>query len=259
MIATFLDLFYEQAVNSGLDLMPIIVLIGVFQYVIVRQPVPHLPRVLAGLAYVAVGLALFRVGLDDSLIPIGRDMARQLVQSSFGAGDAGVAAYLPILAFAALIGFTAALIEPTLSAAAGQVEDLSGGALQALVLRLLVACGVAVGLVLGTLRVIDGIPLPYLLAGIVPCLMLLAYTAPRAIVPLALDSGGIATSVVTVPLIAAYGAAIAEALPNEATAADGFGLIVLALLFPAILLLAGAQVQARLAARARRTGGGDAV
>lgn len=165
---------------------------------------------------------------------------------------------MPIFAFAALLGFTATLIEPTLIAAAGRVQELSGGSLRALTLRLVISCGVALGLVLGTMRIVLGFPLEYLLAGTVASLILLSLTAPRGIVPLALDSGGIATSVVTVPLIAAYGAAVAEAMPNDATAADGFGLIILALLFPAILVLALAQIQTRFMNRPRH-GGSDEV
>jgi len=65
--------------------------------------------------------------------------------------------------------------------------------------------------------------------------------APRLMVPLALDSGAIATSVVTVPLIAAYGIALAETLPGRSVLADGFGLIIMALVGPSVTVLAFAQ------------------
>lgn len=206
----------------------------------------------------AIGLTLFRIGLAESLIPIGRDMAHQLVSSAFASGSGTLWDHLPILAFATLIGFTATLIEPTLIAAADKVQELSGGSLRARFLRLVIACGVALGLMLGTLRIVHEMPLAHLLAAVSIALIVLAVLAPRGIVPLALDSGGIATSVVTVPLIAAYGVAVAEAMPNEATAADGFGLIVLALLLPVVMLLAFAQIQARFVNRGS-TGGSDAV
>jgi hypothetical protein len=258
MTGDFFNILYQQGIKSVLDLAPILVLIGLFQFGVIRKPIPHLARIVVGLAYVATGLTLFRIGLEESLIPIGRDMARQLVESAFATGDTVLSDYLPLLAFAGLIGFTATLIEPTLIAAAGRVQALSGGALKARMLQVVISCGVALGLVLGTLRIVNDFPLAYLLAGISISLILLALTAPREIVPLALDSGGIATSVVTVPLIAAYGVAVAEAMPTAATAADGFGLIVLALLSPVVLLLALAQFQARSMNRAN-TGGSDAV
>ncbi|HMA15545.1 MAG: DUF1538 domain-containing protein [Bacteroidota bacterium] len=253
-----LFILYHEATRTLLDLAPMIVLIALFQLGVIRRPVPHLARVLVGLLYVALGLMLFRMGLTGSLIPVGRDMARQLVNAAYADGPASGLDFLPIVAFAAVIGFTATLIEPTLISAAGRIQELSGGALRERVFRAVVAFGVALGLVLGTLRIIGGLPLDYLVAGMAACLVVLAAVSRRDIVPVALDSGGIATSIVTVPLIAAYGIAVAEAMPTEATAADGFGVIALACLSPMIMLLAFAFVQARLG-RARHSGGSDAV
>lgn len=252
------DIFISEIVKTILDIAPILAVIATFQFGIIRGSFPHFPKTLVGLAYVILGLTLFRIGVNESLIPIGREMAYQLVGLASSKNTGGLTDYSPIFMFAALLGFTATLIEPTLTAAAEKVEHISGGSLQAIMLRLTVACGVALGLVLGTLRIVQGLPLEYLLAAVIICLAALVLTAPRDIVPLALDSGGIATSVVTVPLIAAYGAAVAEAMPNDATAADGLGLIILALLFPAIMVLAFAQIQARLSDFYRK-GGSDEV
>lgn len=252
-----LTILYHEAVRTLLDLAPMIVLIALFQLGVIRRPVPNLARVLVGLLYVALGLMLFRMGLTGSLIPVGRDMARQLVNAAYAEGPASGLDFLPIVAFAAVIGFTATLIEPTLIAAAGRIQELSGGALRERVLRTLVALGVALGLVLGTLRIVGGLPLEYIVAAMAACLLALAAVSRRDILPVALDSGGVATSIVTVPLIAAYGIAVAEAMP-DATAADGFGVIALACLSPMVMLLAFALVQARLG-RASRSGGSDAV
>lgn len=248
----FATLFSAEIVKTVLDITPIFMVVAVFQFAIIRRPLPHLPQILVGLTYVAIGLTLFRIGINESLIPIGRDMAYQLVDVAYATGTAGLVEYLPIFAFAALLGFTATLIEPTLIAAAGRVQELSGGALRAMTLRLVISCGVALGLLLGTARIVQGFPLEHLLAVLAAVLIALALTAPRGIVALAVDSGGIATSVVTVPLIAAFGAAVAEAMPNDATAADGFGLIILALLLPAVLVLALALIQDRFTKRHKK-------
>lgn len=221
------------------DLIPIAVVFAVFQFGVLRRRLPRLGRVLIGLVYVVVGLTLFRVGLFASLIPTGESMARQLAGRAIGADH--WTAYAPMVAFAASIGFAATLIEPTLIAVADRVRDLSGGTVRPLTLRIVVAVGVAGGLFLGTLRIIVGIPFEWVLVATMVLLALLVAGAPRAVVPLALDSGAIATSVVTVPLIAAYGIALAETLPGRSTLLDGFGLIVLALLGPAVALLAFAQ------------------
>lgn len=251
-------IFIDEIIKSILDIIPIIAVIATFQFVIIRGSFPNFSKTFAGLAYVILGLTFFRIGVNESLIPIGREMAYQLVGLASSRSTDRLMDYSPIFMFAALLGFTATLIEPTLTAAAEKVEHISGGSLRAIILRLIVACGVALGLVLGTLRIVQGLPLEYLLAGVIIILVVLILTAPREIVPLALDSGGITTSVVTVPLIAAYGAAVAEAMPNDATAADGLGLIILALLFPAIMVMAFALIQARLTDTYRK-GGSDEV
>lgn len=247
----------RELIQTVLDLVPILAVIVVFQLVLVRRALPNLGRILIGLAYVGIGLALFRIGVSESLIPVGQDIARQLVTTGYRDGQVDRLGYLSILAFATLIGFTATLIEPTLIATAERVEDLSGGAIQAWTLRLIIALGVAVGLLLGTLRILHELPLSYTLVSVVVVLIGLAAGAPRRIISIALDSGAVATSAVTVPLIAAFGLAVAEAMPNDATAADGFGLIVLALLMPAVLLLAFARIYTLL--KQKRTGGKDAV
>jgi Protein of unknown function (DUF1538) len=258
MIEAALPILLREAAGSAADLAPIVLVIAVFQLGILRRPIPAMPRVLAGLAYLALGLTLFRIGITEALVPIGEDMARQLAEIAFASGAGSLADLLPLLAFATLLGFTATLIEPTLTAAARHVDDATGGALRAFTLRLVVSTGVALGLLLGSLRIVYGVPLAYLLAAICAVLVPLAFTAPRPIVPLALDSGSIATSVVTVPLIAAFGLALAEALPGEGGAGDGFGLIILASLGPQVLILGVAHL--RRASEARRAeGGSDAV
>jgi hypothetical protein len=242
-----------ELANTLYDLVPILAVFAVFQLGIMRAAVPRLKRMLLGLFYVLVGLTFFRIGLSLSFIPIGGDIARQLVESAATGGS-----YLFVLAFAALIGVSATLIEPTLTAAATRVSDLSGGVMRPWPFRFVVALGVGAGLALGAFRIVHGVPIEYVLGAAVGVLCVLVLLAPRGIVPLALDSGGIATSVVTVPLIAAFGVAVAETVPGRGALTDGFGLIVLALLCPAIMLLAFAAVQAWWHARPD-SGGHDAV
>ncbi|HEX7080190.1 MAG TPA: DUF1538 domain-containing protein [Gammaproteobacteria bacterium] len=229
-----------EALGTTRDLVPIAILFAVFHVGAVRTAVPNVGRILAGLVYVVVGLTLFRAGLAASVLPTGATMAAELVERAVDITHPGT--YVPIVVFSALIGFTATLIEPTLIAVAERLRELSGGTVRPWSLRLVVALGVAAGLAVGTVRIVTGIPFEPLLCGAVILVGILALTAPRTIVPLALDSGGIATSVVTVPLIASYGIATANAMPGRAALTDGFGLIVLALFGPAASLLLFAHV-----------------
>ena len=239
-----LDVIVQEALMSVYDIAPIALVIAVFQFAIFREAPPRLQQILIGLVYLAVGLTLFRVGLSESLIPIGSLMAEQLVLSN-ETGAGAWAGYLWLCAFAALIGFSATLIEPTVIAVAERVRDLTGGAARPWHFRIIVAIGVACGLLAGTLRIIAGIPLPYLLMPLIVVIAGLVIVAPRAVVSLAFDSGGLATSVVTVPLIAAFGIAVAASVPGRDPLTDGFGLIVLALLFPVASVLTFATIRDR--------------
>jgi len=114
------------------------------------------------------------------------------------------------------------------------------------------AIGVAIAVTLSALRIVTGVPLYALM--IVGYVIVIAQTAfaPRAIVPLAYDSGGVTTSTVTVPLVTALGLGLASTVPGRSELVDGFGVIALAALFPMITVMGYAQVSALRAARAQR-------
>jgi hypothetical protein len=228
------------------DLVPIALVILLFQALILRERPPRLRALLIGAGYVFVGLTLFRLGLETALIPIGGVMAEQLADLGGAAvidGGPRWHDYLWLYAFAAAIGFAATLVEPTLIAVAHRVHDLTGGAIRSRHLRTIVALGVAAGLTLGCVRIVAGVALEHVLAAVLLVVLVQSWFAPRAIVPLAYDTGAVATSVVTVPLIAALGAGVAQAVPGRAPLVDGFGLVVLALLGPVVSLLAFTTVR----------------
>ena len=239
------------------DVLPIIGLIVCFQLFILRQPIPHLRRLLIGGVYVIAGLAMFLIGLEKALFPIGRIMAAQLSDPAFlGLETAGAqtdwTAYGWVYLFAALIGFSTTIAEPALLAVALKVKEVSGGVISPWGLRITVAVGVAVGIALGAFRIITGTPLHlYILAGYI-VVVVQTFVAPKPIIALAYDSGGVTTSTVTVPLVAALGLGLAEAVPGRNPILDGFGLIAFASLFPIIAVMAYAQIIQWVAKR--RTG-----
>ncbi|MBW2163945.1 MAG: DUF1538 domain-containing protein [Deltaproteobacteria bacterium] len=229
------------------DVLPIIVLITCFQLLVLRQPIPHLRRLIIGGVYVVIGLALFLAGLEKALFPLGKIMATQLSDPTFIYGSgAAVAqadwkAYGWIYLFAAMIGFATTIAEPALIAVAFKANEVSAGTISQWGLRITVALGVAAGISLGAYRIVSGTPLYiYILAGY---LVVVAQTifAPKNIIPLAYDSGGVTTSTVTVPLVAALGLGLSSTVPGCNPALDGFGLIAFASLFPIITVLGYAQ------------------
>lgn len=227
------------------DVLPILVLIVFFQLVVLKQPIPHLKKVILGGVYVVIGLALFLMGLEKALFPVGEIMATQLSDPAFiGASEDGLSdwtAYYWIYIFAALIGFSTTIAEPSLIAVAIKAGEVSVGTISPLGLRITVAIGVAFALALGTFRIVTGTPLfLYILVGYIIVIIQTIF-APKKLIALAYDSGGVTTSTVTVPLVAALGLGLSNAVPGRNPAIDGFGLIAFASLFPIITVLGYAQ------------------
>jgi hypothetical protein len=240
------------------DVLPIAAILLGFQLLVLRRPIHNPARVFIGLIFVLLGLALFLEGLELALFPLGRLMAQQLTLPSFIFGE-GVetiqefawADYLWVYVFAAAIGFATTVAEPALIAVSIKANQVSGGTITVNGLRFAVAVGVAMGVALGTFRIVSGTPLHwYIITGYVIVIIQTAL-APRAIIPLAYDSGGVTTSTVTVPLVAALGLGLAETIPGRSALLDGFGLIAFASLFPMITVMAYAQLSEWLARRNR--------
>ncbi len=228
------------------DVLPILVLIIFFQIVVLKQPIPHLKRVIIGGIYVVIGLALFLMGLEKALFPVGNIMATQLSDPSFiGASGADLnnwMSYYWIYIFAAMIGFSTTIAEPSLIAVAIKAGEVSGGTIKPWGLRITVAMGVAFALALGTFRIVTGTPLfIYIMVGYI-IVIIQTFFAPKELIALAYDSGGVTTSTVTVPIVAALGLGLSSAVPGRNPAIDGFGLIAFASLFPIIAVLGYAQI-----------------
>ena len=245
------ELLHFAHTSLGLirDVLPIAgILIG-FQVLVLRRPIHNPLRVGIGMLMVLVGLALFLEGLELALFPLGRLMAEQLTTPAFLFGEEAVTIqafdwsdYLWVYAFAAAIGFATTVAEPALIAVSIKANQVSGGTITVNGLRFAVAVGVAMGVALGAFRIVTGTPLHwYIVSGYVIVIVQTAL-APRSIIPLAYDSGGVTTSTVTVPLVAALGLGLAETIPGRSPLLDGFGLIAFASLFPMITVMAYAQL-----------------
>jgi len=253
-------LFHFGQTTLGLirDVVPIAVILLGFQLLVLRRPIHNPARVAIGLVMVLIGLALFLEGLELALFPLGRLMAQQLTLPSFILGEGAETIpsfvwsdYLWVYVFAAAIGFATTVAEPALIAVAIKANQVSGGTITVNGLRFAVAIGVAFGVALGSFRIVSGTPLHwYIITGYVVVIVQTAF-APRPIIPLAYDSGGVTTSTVTVPLVAALGLGLAETIPGRSALLDGFGLIAFASLFPMITVMAYAQLSDWLAKRSR--------
>ncbi|GGP38771.1 DUF1538 domain-containing protein [Shewanella saliphila] len=229
------------------DVIPIAVILFGFQLGVLKRPVTQWRKVLLGFVYVIIGLTFFLVGLQLALFPIGESMANQLTTSEFLHPDGSKAPfiwqdYFWVYVFAAAIGFSTTIAEPSLIAVAIKANQVSAGTIGIQGLRISVALGVAIGITLGCFRIVVGDPIHYyIMAGYV-IVVIQTFYAPKMIVPLAYDSGGVTTSTVTVPLVAALGLGLATNVEGRNPLIDGFGLITFASLFPMITVMGYAQI-----------------
>ena len=235
--------------DSAADVAPIVIFLFAFQIFVIRGTMPNMKQILVGFAFVTVGLGLFLVGLEETLFPLGRLMAQQLTHPEFlesvrltVTGALQWQDFYWVYLFAAAIGFSTTMAEPALMAVSIKANSVSGGAIGVWGLRVAVAIGVGFGVGLGCYRIITGTPLHYFMAVGYVAVIVQTAMAPKMIVPLAYDSGGVTTSTVTVPLITALGLGLAEAVPGRSPLLDGFGLVAFASLFPIISVLAYGQL-----------------
>ncbi len=233
--------FISVTAGTVIDVLPIAVILFVFQAFVLRKKPANLGRILVGFLYVLMGLSLFLVGLEEALFPLGKTMARQLTNADFlGIADASIVHwqdYMWVYVFAAAIGFSTTVAEPSLIAITIKAEEVSGGALKAFGLRMAVAVGVAVGVSVGAYRIVSGTPLPYYIMAGYALVIVQTFFASKGIIALAYDSGGVTTSTVTVPVVAALGLGLATAIPGRSPLLDGFGLIAFASVFPIVSVL----------------------
>lgn len=215
------------------DVAPVLAVALFFQLAVLRRPLPNPRMIVIGFAAVVVGLYIFLIGLDMGIFPIGEAMAKK-----FSRPDTEGWA----LVFAFVMGYATTIAEPALIAIAQKAEEITAGGLRSFSLRNAVAIGVAIGISLGVYRIFAGDPLwIYILAGYI-ITVALTVIAPKEIVPLAYDSGGVTTSTITVPLVTALGLGLANNIPGRNPMVDGFGLIAFASVFPMITVLGYASL-----------------
>ena len=210
------------------DVVPILAVILFFQYIILKKPIDNLKNVIIGFGLVILGLDAFIVGLEMGLFSVGETMAYELTRY-----DNNIIIY----SFGFFIGFSTTMAEPSLTAIARKAKEISDGKINDFVLRLFVALGVAIGISLGAYRIVVGGEIVYYIMAGYMFVIALTFMAPKYIIPIAYDSGGVTTSTVTVPLVAALGLGLATNIPGRDPLVDGFGLIAFASLFPMITVM----------------------
>ena len=220
------------------NIVPILVTIFVFQYLVLRKHLSNLARVIVGFIFLVIGLYGFIVGIKLGLFPIGESIASNLVEMN---------SHVFIYLFAFLIGFGTTMAEPALVAVIKQADRYSELSLNVTLIRILVALGVGCGILLGTYKIVQGLDIWVLITSLYALVVLLTFFSPKEMHAFAFDLGGVTTSEITVPLVTAFGIYLATNIPGRDILMDGFGLIAFASVFPMITVLSYSILAKRFA------------
>jgi len=188
---------------------------------------------------VVIGLTLFIRGLEIGLFPVGENMANAFARKG---------SVIWLLLFAFCLGFGTTVAEPALIAVAAEAASVAaeGGVIEnnedalaqyANGLRMTVALSVGIAILVGVLRILRGWPIQYLIVGGYIMVIIVTMFAPKEIIGIAYDSGGVTTSTITVPLVTALGVGLASSIKGRNPMIDGFGLIAFASLTPMIFVM----------------------
>jgi len=229
----------RSLLSSLRDLLPVILVVVFFQLAVLQQPLPNLIQLLTGMLLVVLGLTFFVNGLELGLFPIGESLAHALARK-------GSLFWLIVFAFS--LGFGTTVAEPALIAVAEEAAEIAAQAgviahnkeaelLYADGLRLTVAFSVGLAIVLGVVRILKGWPMHWMIAGGYVIVVIITAFAPRDIIGIAYDSGGVTTSTITVPMVTALGVGLASSIQGRNPMIDGFGLIAFASLTPMIFVM----------------------
>jgi len=227
----------EGLVQTFINILPIIMTIVIFQYLVLRKSLPNLGRVIIGFIFLVIGLYGFIIGIKLGLFPIGESIASNLVDMN---------STFFILLFAFAIGFGTTMAEPALVAVIKQADKFSEISLNVSIIRILVALGVGFGILVGTFKIVMGYDIWLVISILYFAVILLATIAPNHMVGFAFDLGGVTTSEITVPIVTAFGIYLATNIDGRNVLLDGFGLIAFASVFPMITILSYSIINERL-------------
>ncbi|MDL2287840.1 DUF1538 domain-containing protein [Oscillospiraceae bacterium OttesenSCG-928-F05] len=183
---------------------------------------------LIGAVFLIVGLAIFLLGADVGVSPMGEMMGSSILKSR-------KLSVIIVLGF--IIGFMVTIAEPDVQVLAKQFDQVTSASISNLMFCIIISCGVGIFLVAGILRTLFRVPLSRVLW---VCYLVVfaaaAFTSPNFL-PVAFDSGGVTTGPMTVPFILALGIGVTRVIGGKRSEEDSFGLVALSSVGPVLAVL----------------------
>ncbi len=218
------ELMFNKIKASVKSILPITVIVLIISLIFSNNSITSLvPSFLIGSLFLIIGMCLFDIGADISMIEIGEKIGTHLTKKKS----------IPFVLFMCfLIGFIVTIAEPDLNVLASEVPSVSSN-----VLVYTVGIGVGIFLLIAAVRMLFQIKYSYLLIFLCVLSFVLAYFTPQEFVPLAFDAGGVTTGPLSVPLIIALGAGLSAMRSDSKKKEDTFGMISFCSVGPVIIVL----------------------
>lgn len=213
----------EKMAESVSSVVPITVIVMILCFVLLPIPTDSMMAFLIGAVMLIVGMALFSLGTDLAMTPIGEHVGSALSRNN--------KLWLTALV-AFLVGMFVTMSEPDLQVLAEQVPGVPN-----MVMIMAVSIGVGIFLVIALFRIMFKIKMSWLLLGCYGLIFILAQFVPDTFLAVAFDSGGVTTGPMTVPFILALGVGVSAMRSDKDAGSDSFGLVALCSVGPILAVM----------------------
>ncbi len=206
--------------DNFLAVLPITFIVLLLNFTLVPLGSGPLRAFIIGSLLIILGLALFLIGVDIGITPLGDLTGEALAKTN----------KLSLVLVAGLIlGFFISVAEPGLLVLATQVEHVTNGQMGSVGIMLTVSIGLAVLIALGLFRILYNIPLYILLTILYGIIFLISRFVPPEFLAIAFDASGATTGILAVPFILALSIGISSLKrDSKSSEKDSFGLIAIA-------------------------------
>lgn len=228
LLSPFFAEISKVALDSFIALLPMILMLFIFQKIKFRLHKRAFAKVLLGFLYTYIGFILFLIGVNAGFMNVGNMIGHSLAAYDNKAIVIGVGF---------LLGMLVILTEPAVYVLTQQIENVTSGYIKRKTVLITLSIGVAFAVGLSMLRiVIPTIQLwHYLLPGFLISLVM-TFFVPRLFVGIAFDSGGVASGPMTATFVLAFAQGVSEAIPHSNILLDSFGVISMVAMTPLIAL-----------------------
>ncbi|MCD7944190.1 MAG: DUF1538 domain-containing protein [Clostridia bacterium] len=214
----------SKLTESLKSVLPITVIVFAVCFTFISIPTELLAAFAVGAVMLFVGMALFNLGADRAMTPVGEEIGSSITKTRR-------LWFIILVCF--LVGMAVTVSEPDLQVLAGQIPAVENS----YVIIISVAVGVGIFLVVAMLRILFGLKLSYMLIFFYAVVFILSIFVPDDFLAVAFDAGGVTTGPMTVPFIMALGAGVASIREDDNAESDSFGLVALSSVGPIITVM----------------------